>query len=213
MATHSSVLAGESQGPGSLVGCLVYGVSHSRTRLKRLSSSSPQGRTKLDTTEATKQHMCIYVYNGILLIHEKEGHPVISETWMDHKGVFLREIIQTEKDKCSPIFNIGVCAVLSHVRLCDSMGCSPPGSSVHGILQARILEWVAISFSRFNIGTYMLIPKNLNSKARVEQWLPGAGGWGIWGQRVQACNLKINKFWAPNAQHSNHSRQYYGINF
>ena len=61
--------------------------------------------------------MCIYVYNGILLIHEKEGHPVISETWMDHKGIFLREIIQTEKDKCSPIFNIGVCAVLSHVRL------------------------------------------------------------------------------------------------
>ena len=28
------------------------------------------------------------------------------------------------------------------------MDCSPPGSSVHGILQARILEWVAISFSR-----------------------------------------------------------------
>ena len=28
------------------------------------------------------------------------------------------------------------------------MNCSPPGSSVHGILQARILEWVAISFSR-----------------------------------------------------------------
>ena len=32
--------------------------------------------------------------------------------------------------------------------LCDPMDCSPPGSSVHGILQARILEWVAISFSR-----------------------------------------------------------------
>ena len=29
--------------------------------------------------------------------------------------------------------------------LCDHMDCSPPGSSVHGILQARILEWVAIS--------------------------------------------------------------------
>ena len=28
--------------------------------------------------------------------------------------------------------------------LCDPMGCSLPGSSVHGILQARILEWVAI---------------------------------------------------------------------
>ena len=31
---------------------------------------------------------------------------------------------------------------------CDPMDCSLPGSSVHGIFQARILEWVAISFSR-----------------------------------------------------------------
>ena len=36
----------------------------------------------------------------------------------------------------------------SEVALCDPMDCSPPGSSVHGIFQARILEWVAISFSR-----------------------------------------------------------------
>ena len=32
--------------------------------------------------------------------------------------------------------------------LCDPMDCSLPGSSIHGIFQARILEWVAISFSR-----------------------------------------------------------------
>ena len=32
--------------------------------------------------------------------------------------------------------------------LCDPVFCSPPGSSIHGILQAIILEWVAISFSR-----------------------------------------------------------------
>ena len=32
--------------------------------------------------------------------------------------------------------------------LCDPLGCSLPGSSVHGIFQARILEWVAISSSR-----------------------------------------------------------------
>ena len=31
--------------------------------------------------------------------------------------------------------------------LCDPRDCSPPGSSLHGILQARVLEWVAISFS------------------------------------------------------------------
>jgi len=42
-----------------------------------------------------------------------------------------------------------VFVVQSCPTLCnDPMNCSPPGSSVHGILQARILEWVAISFSR-----------------------------------------------------------------
>ena len=37
---------------------------------------------------------------------------------------------------------------LSRVRLCDPVDCSLPGSSLHGILQARVLEWVAIAFSR-----------------------------------------------------------------
>ena len=32
--------------------------------------------------------------------------------------------------------------------LCNHMDCSPPGSSDHGILQARILEWVAIPFHK-----------------------------------------------------------------
>ena len=36
----------------------------------------------------------------------------------------------------------------SRIWLCDPMDCSPPGSSVHGILQARKLEWVAMPSSR-----------------------------------------------------------------
>ena len=32
--------------------------------------------------------------------------------------------------------------------LSDPMACSPPGSSIHGIFQARVLEWVAIAFSK-----------------------------------------------------------------
>ena len=32
--------------------------------------------------------------------------------------------------------------------LCDPMDCSPPGFSVYGILQARLLEWVAVPFSK-----------------------------------------------------------------
>ena len=38
--------------------------------------------------------------------------------------------------------------VLSRVQLCDPIDCSPPGSTVHWIFQARILEWVAIFYSR-----------------------------------------------------------------
>ena len=37
---------------------------------------------------------------------------------------------------------------ISQLCLCDARDCSPPGSSVHGILQARILEWVARLSSR-----------------------------------------------------------------
>ena len=43
---------------------------------------------------------------------------------------------------------VKVLVTQSCLTLCDTMDCSPPGCSVHGILQARILEWVAISFSR-----------------------------------------------------------------
>ena len=44
-------------------------------------------------------------------------------------------------------YTICVCAQ-SCLALCNLRDCSPPGSSVHGILQARIMEWVPIPFSR-----------------------------------------------------------------
>ena len=46
------------------------------------------------------------------------------------------------------IMFIVVTQCLGRVQLCDPMDYSPPGSSVHGVSQARILEWVAISSSR-----------------------------------------------------------------
>ena len=41
----------------------------------------------------------------------------------------------------------------SYLTLRDPMDCSPPGSSVHGILQARVLEWGAIAFSDIHTHT------------------------------------------------------------
>ena len=47
-----------------------------------------------------------------------------------------------------------LCAQLLHSSptLCDTMDCSPPGSSVHGILQARVLEWVVIRLCKLGAG-------------------------------------------------------------
>ena len=49
----------------------------------------------------------------------------------------LLSVIESESEVAQSCLTLG-----------DPMDYSPPGSSVHGILQARILEWVAISFSR-----------------------------------------------------------------
>ena len=58
--------------------------------------------------------------------------------------------ILTESQKETHFSRVCVCCYFSRVwsTLCDPVGCNPPGSPVHGIFPARILEWVAISFSR-----------------------------------------------------------------
>ena len=71
------------------------------------------------------------------------------------------------------------------LTLCDCMGCSPPGSSVHGILQARILEWVAIPFSRDlpNPGIKPMSPA-LAGFFTVEPW-----GKPMWNPNIKAINI------------------------
>ena len=58
--------------------------------------------------------------------------------------------ISTEWDTVDQGKSLCCCCVVTKLcpTLCDPMDCSPPSSSVHGIFQARMLEWVAISFSR-----------------------------------------------------------------
>ena len=65
--------------------------------------------------------------------------------------IWLDDAVQVLYRKRKPaILNRKVKVLVSELclTLCDPIDCSPPGSSVRGILQARILEWVAISFSR-----------------------------------------------------------------
>ena len=55
----------------------------------------------------------------------------------DTKGTFQAKESESEVPQSCP-------------TLCNPVDCSLPGSSLHGILQARILKWVAISFSRLS---------------------------------------------------------------
>ena len=54
------------------------------------------------------------------------------------------------------------------------MNCSPPGSSVHEISQARILEWVAISFSMIDSKLYLMIKKITTLGLEISWLLSGS---------------------------------------
>ena len=73
--------------------------------------------------------------------------------------------------------------------LCDPMDCSPPGSSVHEIFQARILEWVAISFSR-GFPTQGSNPGLLHFR-QILYWLSykGSLAWRILSIPLLACEM------------------------
>ena len=60
--------------------------------------------------------------------------------------------------------------------LCDPMDCSPPGSSVHGILQARILEWVAVP-SSWGSSQPRVRTRSLRSPALAAEFFTAGATW------------------------------------
>ena len=76
----------------------------------------------------------------------------------------------------------------SHVRLCDPIDGSTPGSAVPGILQARTLEWVAISFS--NAWKWKVKEKSLSGV------LPSATPWTAAFQAPPAMGFSRQEYWS-----------------
>ena len=141
-------LPGESQGQKSLVGCHLW------------------GRTELDTTEATQQQQQREHWDELYLFElmfslSSDIKPEVE--LMDHILVLFIFGVFEDSPYC---FHSGRTNLRSHQQftrvpfsvythqhlffvvlmiatLCNPVDCSLPGFSVHGILQARILEWVA----------------------------------------------------------------------
>ena len=138
MATHSSVLAWRIPGTGSLVGCHLW------------------GRTESNMTEATQQQqqqqlVWLWRLRRPIVWYLEAGNPGKLAMWLSES-----ESLKTRKQMLwiwvQSFGNRGAdglsCRAQLCLTLCDPMDCHPPGSSIPGIFQARILEWVAISYSR-----------------------------------------------------------------
>ena len=81
---------------------------------------------------------CFFVF----LQYELSEKAMASHSCRSSQSTELSSVCDTAGSHCC-------CSVTkSCLTLSDPMDCSPPGSSIHGIFQARTLEWVAISFSR-----------------------------------------------------------------
>ena len=82
-----------------------------------------------------------------------------------------RSVSTTSLHVKAPIPYVSVCAQ-SCLTLCDPIDCSPPGSSVHGVFQARILEWVEESLLQGILPTQGSIPHLLHLLHRQVGSLP-----------------------------------------
>ena len=98
-------------------------------------------------------HFCLAVYLRNIWENVSFFKPCISKTSL----VVQNPPFNAGGSGSIPVRELCVCAQ-SCPTLCNYMDCSPPGFSVHGIFQASILEWIAISFSR---GSFWLA-KGLN---------------------------------------------------
>ena len=98
-------------------------------------------------------------------------------------------LISTISLSCVSVWNLcAVCLVTCLcLTLCDPIDCRLPGSSVHGILQARILEWVVIPFSRVSSW-----PRNWTQVS----WVAGRY-FTIWATRDEFCYFNLREGFLP----------------
>ena len=130
MATHSSVIAWRIPGtgePGGLPSMGSHRVGHDWSDLAAVLS------------QATR-----------LWIQTASDANAVSESDESLKVFILLSFYIARSHTKPGWVCVCVCVLVAQwcLTLCDPLDCSPPGSSVHGILQAGILEWVAIPYSR-----------------------------------------------------------------
>ena len=136
-------------------------------------------------------------------------------TWKEYMWIYRYARICKYKDMCMCDSVVELCAKSLQLclTLCDPLDCRPPGSSVHRILQARILEWVVKPFSRVSpwprdqtwvsphcrqILCHLSHQGSPKRKLREKPGHVGAGVWGLWDKSE-------TKRWPEEAEHNERS--------
>ena len=108
--------------------------------------NNPKWNTQTHTHTHTYIYTHIYTHTQIYKLHSNTDSMIST-----HFNFLELQITCGNNEKILKYNTVHVpCCAYTQLcpTLCDSMECSPPGSSVHGILQARILGWCAMPFSR-----------------------------------------------------------------
>ena len=123
------------------------------------------------------QCLCHWLVNECFISRQNQEKKGQSSGWKIHTWEHQDE---WNKKVNKDIFLGYACVhaqLLSHVQLfCNPRDCSPLGSSVHGTSQARILEWVTISFSRGSS-----FPRDQTWVSCIGRWILNLVGYSLWG--------------------------------
>ena len=123
-----------------------------------LAGCSPWGCKESDTTKQLSTHALAFYVNVIyfryflwVLLSGKKYIfiYILLQWWWSPYNKKIAKDSNLNSTKVYLCFKCCCCLVAkSFLTLCDPIDCNPPGSSIHRISQARILEWVALPFSR-----------------------------------------------------------------